>query len=221
MVLDLVITEIFLKNGQTTFRRPVSMLTRWFAERCGCGLPPRTRSLTPRPSSRDGCPWPFLILGPPATAADHAASSTCYSAALCSPAATVQARAAASGLPSTTQAFPATGSLTHRPPGATTLITANARERQYLDGHAGKPKRLQRRAAPWCWDSATASGRLLKSATGDWDDEINCLAKSCRSLADKVRHAHSDSARMTGLLGVGVRVRRELCGGIGITLVGG
>ncbi|MGI5372784.1 hypothetical protein ACQEV2_00650 [Streptomyces sp. CA-251387] len=36
------------------------------------------------------------------------------------------------------------------------------------------------------------SGRMLKSTTGDWDDEITRLAKQCRSLADKMRQTHTN-----------------------------
>lgn len=37
-----------------------------------------------------------------------------------------------------------------------------------------------------------ASGRMLKSTTDDWDDEITRLAKQCRSLADKMRQTHTN-----------------------------
>ncbi|MFE5893055.1 hypothetical protein ACFQ6E_29510 [Streptomyces sp. NPDC056462] len=36
------------------------------------------------------------------------------------------------------------------------------------------------------------SGRMLKSTTGDWDDEITRLAKQCRSMADKMRQTHTN-----------------------------
>ncbi|NUP23618.1 MAG: hypothetical protein HOZ81_47690 [Streptomyces sp.] len=36
------------------------------------------------------------------------------------------------------------------------------------------------------------SGHMLKSTTGDWDDEITRLAKQCRSLADKMRQTHTN-----------------------------
>ncbi|KUL24584.1 hypothetical protein [Streptomyces regalis] len=36
------------------------------------------------------------------------------------------------------------------------------------------------------------SGRMLKSTTGDWDDEITRLAKQCRSLADKMGQTHTN-----------------------------
>jgi hypothetical protein len=36
------------------------------------------------------------------------------------------------------------------------------------------------------------SGRMLKSTTGDWDDEITRLAKQCRSVADKMRQTHTN-----------------------------
>ena len=36
------------------------------------------------------------------------------------------------------------------------------------------------------------SGRMLRSTTGDWDDEITRLAKQCRSLADKMRQTHTN-----------------------------
>ncbi len=36
------------------------------------------------------------------------------------------------------------------------------------------------------------SGRMLRSTTSDWDDEITRLAKQCRSLAGKMRQTHTN-----------------------------
>ncbi|MDI3407831.1 hypothetical protein [Streptomyces cavernicola] len=40
--------------------------------------------------------------------------------------------------------------------------------------------------------SMLTSGKRLRGATADWDDEVTRLAKQCRSLAHKMRETHKN-----------------------------